>query len=249
MTSVSKVERTLIWLFTNARVAKTARIINVTTPSTLANTQEERPAAFTSMIFTRKSSLTSCRTVRKRLAKKSNVSTGAKLRKSSQRCCLSNVTRSTRNALSSAVGLGRWSRMYPSPANRGSATAPINAGIQNSLTFKISTTKSPIDFAVPLLTAILSPKREASKSVTRRPSRKLKITPHIQPNDSPLKNNASTLNGRGRHPKRTKESSATPMETRMNFRRPSLFSSEISLIPINLDTMYPNIWMMLVATL
>ena len=34
----------------------------------------------------------------------------------------------------------------------------------------------PIDFAVPLLTAILSPKREASKSVTRRPSRKLKIT-------------------------------------------------------------------------
>ena len=50
----------------------------------------------------------------------------------------------------------------------------VDAGIQNSLICKLSITKSPIDFAVPELIAMLNPIRLASKSVTRRPSRKLK---------------------------------------------------------------------------
>ena len=156
---------------------------------------------------------------------------GAKLRNRFQRCCLLRVTRSTRSAC--GVGLGGGEGRATPPQQKAPTAQKRGRGGRGG----------------GVLTAILSPKREASRSVTRRPSRKLKMTPHIQPSDSPLKNNANTLNGRGRHPKRTKESSATKIETRMNFRRPSLFSSEISLIPINLDTIYPNIWMMLVAIL
>ena len=43
------------------------------------------------------------------------------------------------------------------------------------------------------LITILIPKRLAKTSVVRRPSIKLKITPHIQPNDNPLKNMANIL--------------------------------------------------------
>ena len=48
-------------------------------------------------------------------------------------------------------------------------------------------------FAVPELITIQIPKRLAKTSVVRRPSIKLKITPHIQPNDNPLKNMANIL--------------------------------------------------------
>ena len=50
-----------------------------------------------------------------------------------------------------------------------------------------------MDFAVPELITILIPKRLAKISVVRRPSIKLKITPHIQTNDNPLKNMANIL--------------------------------------------------------
>ena len=82
---------------------------------------------------------------------------------------------------------------------------------------------------------MLSPIRAASKSVTRRPSRKLKITPHMQPSDSPLKNNAKTLNGRGRQPNNTNDNSAAATERTMNRNRLSLRISETTLMPISLD--------------
>jgi hypothetical protein len=82
---------------------------------------------------------------------------------------------------------------------------------------------------------MLNPIRLASKSVTRRPSRKLKITPHIHPKESPLKNRANTLNGCGSAPKSTRESSATATDRIMNFKRFSFFNSEMTLIPISLE--------------
>lgn len=88
---------------------------------------------------------------------------------------------------------------------------------------------------MPELMAMLSPIRLASRSVTRRPSRKLKITPHMHPNESPLKNSAKTFSGRGNAPNSTSESSATATERMMNFRRFSFFSSEITLMPISLE--------------
>ena len=78
-------------------------------------------------------------------------------------------------------------------ANATPALQAAAAGIQNSLTFNVFITNNPMDFAVPELITILIPKRLAKISVVRRPSIKLKITPHIQPNDNPLKNMANIL--------------------------------------------------------
>ena len=92
-----------------------------------------------------------------------------------------------------------------------------------------------MDFAVPELIAILNPIRLANRSVTRRPSKKLNITPHMQPNESPLKKRANTLNGRGSKPNNTRDNSATATDKMINRNRFSFFSSEITLIPINFD--------------
>ncbi len=85
-----------------------------------------------------------------------------------------------------------------------------------------------MDFAVPELITILIPKRLAKISVVRRPSIKLKITPRIHPNENPLKNIANILYGVGSAPNATSDNSATAMETSINFRRFSLFNSEIN---------------------
>ena len=53
--------------------------------------------------------------------------------------------------------------------------------------------KSPKLLATPELNTMLTPKRLASMSVTLRPSMKLKITPHMQPNERPFTNMAATL--------------------------------------------------------
>ena len=211
------------------------RMINVTVASTRANAHEESPAALISSIFTRKSSLMSCNTVMNRLAKNSIISTGIKLLNRFRRALLSNVTLSVRSSLSACVGWGIRVISHPKKDKSGKANAPIKAGIQNSLICKLSITKSPIDFAVPELIAMLSPIRLASKSVTRLPSRKLKITPHMHPKESPLKNRANTLKGCGSAPKRTRDSSATATERIINFSRFSFFSSEITLMPISLE--------------
>ena len=211
------------------------RIINVTVASTLANAHDESPAASTSSIFTRKSSLISCNTVTNRLAKNNITSTGIKFLNRLKRALLSRATLSVRSSLSACVGCGIRVISHPRNDNSGKANAPMKAGIQNSLICKLSITKSPIDFAVPELIAMLNPIRLASKSVTRRPSRKLKITPHIHPKESPLKNRANTLNGCGSAPKSTRESSATATDRIMNFKRFSFFNSEMTLISISLE--------------
>lgn len=135
-----------------------------------------------------------------------------KARKSLRRALPSKATRSERMATSSGVGCGKRVITHPNNESNGKAKAPIRAGIQNSLTCKPSITKSPNDFAVPELAAMLRPIRAANKSVTRRPSRKLNITPHMQPSERPLKNKSKTLKGRGSNPNNTKNSSATATE-------------------------------------
>ena len=60
------------------------------------------------------------------------------------------------------------------------------------------------------------------------------MTPHMQPNDSPLKKSANTLNGLGRQPNSTSEASARATERMMKRRRFSRFSSEITLMPMSL---------------
>ena len=77
----------------------------------------------------------------------------------------------------------------------GKAKPAIRAGMQNSVTPNVLTTNNPIDLAIPELTAILTPSKLANISVTLRPSMKLKMTPHMHPNASPLKNRANTLKG------------------------------------------------------
>ena len=129
----------------------------------------------------------SCKTVMNKFAANSISNTGMKLLKRSARALPSSVTRSERSARSAAVGCGILVISQPSNDSSGKAKAPIKAGIQNSLMWRCSITNSPTDFAVPELMAMLSPIRLASRSVTRRPSRKLKITPHMHPNESPLK--------------------------------------------------------------
>ena len=46
---------------------------------------------------------------------------------------------------------------------------------------------------MPELNTMLTPNRLASMSVTRRPSMKLKMMPHMHPSERPLKNMAKTL--------------------------------------------------------
>lgn len=235
VTSTSSRHSTFILLLTADISPKSNKIISVTTASTLANAHDDSPAASTSRIFTRKSSLMSCKTVMNKFAANSISNTGMKLLKRSARALPSSVTRSERSARSAAVGCGILVISQPSNDSSGKAKAPIKAGIQNSLMWRCSITNSPTDFAVPELMAMLSPIRLASRSVTRRPSRKLKITPHMHPNESPLKNSAKTFSYRGNAPNSTSESSTTATERMMNFRRFSFFSSEITLMPISLE--------------
>ena len=67
----------------------------------------------------------------------------------------------------------------------GALPRPLNVfalffnGLSLGCMWRCSITNSPTDFAVPELMAMLSPIRLASRSVTRRPSRKLKITHHF----------------------------------------------------------------------
>ncbi len=63
---------------------------------------------------------------------------------------------------------------------------------------------------------MLIPNKLASISVTRRPSIKLKITPHIHPKASPLKNIAKILPGDGRIAKPTKANSAKTIAPKIN---------------------------------
>ena len=190
-TNPSRITKTFMLLFTKTIAPNNARIINVTTVSTCANIHEDCP--FISIIFTRKSSLISLSTTNIRLATNNNTRNGMKSMNSSFRCLPFRVTRLLFCSISCAVGCGKRVKLYPKRANKGSAKAPISAGIQNSLTFNVFITNNPMDFAVPELITMLIPKRLAKISVVRRPSIKLKITPHIQPNDNPLKNMANIL--------------------------------------------------------
>ena len=145
------------------------------------------------MIFTKKSSLISRNTTIDIFATKSIVKKGMKFLKSSQRCRPFKVSRSDFKAISSSVGCGSRFSAYPNKASKGNATAPIKAGIQNSLTCHISITYKPTDFAVPELITILTPNKLARTSVILRPSIKLKIIPHMHPSESPFKNIAAIL--------------------------------------------------------
>ena len=136
--------------------------------------------------------------------------------------------------MSSAVGAGNLVIIHPVKHNRGNARAPMSAGIQNSLTWSEFRAYSPSDLATPELSAMLTPMMLARKSVVRLPSKKLKITPHIHPNESPLKNKAMILKGMGSNPKANKEISESAAEPIMNFNLPSGFNSEMYLIPKSL---------------
>ena len=121
-------------LFTIDMAANSMRITKVTVASILAKAHEDKPVAFTSMIFTRKSSLRSCNTVMNRLAKKSISNTGMKLLNTAERPLRSRATRSVRNSISAFVGCGSRVIAHPNKESNGKANAPMNAGIQNSLT-------------------------------------------------------------------------------------------------------------------
>ena len=110
-------------------------------------------------------------------------------------------------------------------------------------------TYNPTDLAVPELITILTPSRLARISVTRRPSIKLKMTPHIHPSDNPFRNMAATLNGVESNPNKISEDSASNTEVRINLNRSSGFNSEISLIPMNLEITYPSICEIVTTTL
>ena len=240
-TSPNKKQSTFTLLFINDIRPNIKRIITVTLASTLAKAHDESPAAFISRIFTRKSSFISCKTVMNKLAKNNMTNTGMKFLNILIRAFSSKVTLSVRCSMSSFVGCGIRVISHPKKDNNGNAKAPIKAGIQNSPIPKLFITNSPIDFAVPELTAILSPIRLANKSVTLRPSRKLKMTPHMHPNERPLKNKANTLKGRGNAPNNISDNSATATDEIINFSRFSFFNSDISLIPINFEMRYPDI--------
>ena len=96
---------------------------------------------------------------------------------------------------------------------------------------------------------MLIPNRLANKSVTRRPSIKLKITPHMHPKASPLKNMASTFQGTGSTAKNTNAISAIPTENKINPKRASRRNSEMTFIPANFAKRYPRIWTTVTAIL
>ena len=165
--------------------------MRVTVASIPLNAQDESCVVSTS--FTRKSSLISCMTVIKRFAINNILRTGANCRKIFLRCRASIGTRSVQHLMSSSVGAGSLFNTNASMIRSTQATAPMVAGIQK-LSMPISLMrKRPTDLASPELKAILSPMMLAKIPLNLRPSRKLKITPHIHPSDSPLKNSAKIL--------------------------------------------------------
>ena len=104
VTNTSSAHNTFISFFINDIMPKTKRITSVTIASILAKAHEDKPLASTLMIFTKKSSLISCKTVINKFAKNSSNNTGIKLLKICMRPSRFNVTRSVRNFLSSSVG-------------------------------------------------------------------------------------------------------------------------------------------------
>ena len=174
-----RIERAFRLSFTKTINPKTTRIISVTTLSIFAKSQGEYSE--TSMIFTKKSSFISRNTTMAILATKQHHEERHKILEQLPtlfpiQC---RTLRFHRNIFFGR--LRQTVQAYPSNANRGNATAPINAGIQNSFTCRLFITYNPADLAVPELITILTPNRLARISVIRRPSIKLKITPTCNP--------------------------------------------------------------------
>ena len=78
---------------------------------------------------------------------------------------------------------------------------------------------------------MLTPMMLARMSVVRRPSRKLNKTPHMQPNDRPLKNSAKMLAGTGISAKASNDASERAADPMMNRRRFSGRSSDMNFMP------------------
>ena len=110
------------------------------------------------------------------------------------------------------VRLRKFVQRTTEQQQKGKRNATNQAGIQNSFTWRWFMTYNPTDLAVPELITILTPSRLARISVTRRPSIKLKMTPHIHPSDNPFRNMAATLNGVESNPNKISEDSASNTE-------------------------------------
>ena len=81
-----------------------------------------------------KSSFTSRWIVNSKFAAKSIINIGINCRNNFHRSLPLRVTRTEREAISAAVGLGKRVIIQPVKQSKGNAMAPIKAVIQNSLT-------------------------------------------------------------------------------------------------------------------
>src|ERR1043166_9957514 len=108
-------------------------------------------------------------------------------------------SRSVRAATSSAFGGGTSERPYTERRNTGRNSAPVTAGIQNSL-IPAPSSAAPTDLTAPLATTYAQDSPAPRISDVRRPSRKLNTLPHTVPSGRPLRNSAATLPAGGRPP-------------------------------------------------
>jgi hypothetical protein len=76
-------------------------------------------------------------------------------------------------------------------------------------------------------------------SVVRLPSRYAKTSPQIIPSGRPLRNNKIILYGAGITLKRTREPSAIPVRIMIDRALEARGISEITFIPMNLESAYP----------
>lgn len=128
-----------------------------------------------------------------KLATKSMRSNGAKRKKIALRWRASIGTRLAQLRMSSSLGAGKAFKMKARRIISTKAKPPMTAGIQKQSIPRSFIKNNPKDLAKPELKAMLIPMMLARIPVSLRPSIKLKITPHIQPSNSPLKNKAQTL--------------------------------------------------------
>ena len=144
--------------------------------------------------------------------------------------------RRDRAAMSAASGGGSTASIRSATSSGSKNKAPVTDGIQASLTPHCCITWRPAALVQPLAKIRLRLRPSAMNSVTRRPSRKEKISPHTMPSGRPLRNRNATFQGAGVRANSSSAASATPIKpSTMATRRPGV-ASETNLMPRNFET-------------
>ena len=121
-------------------------------------------------------------------------------------------------------------------------TNPAMAGIHSSGTAQRVMRYTPTDLVHPEAKMKLTLMPNPRNSVTLRPSRKPKINPQIMPSGRPLTNKQTTWAHEGTRGSKSNGKNARPINPAISAIRRPAPASLTTLIPKNLERVYPTNW-------